>query len=73
MTEPVKKTDRHLVRKNQTELNAAYRERNQVKRVTINFHMVDEREHLIYEELKTYAVTKDVVLAALEQYFKKTP
>ena len=68
MTEPIKKTARK--RKSPAEYNAAYMDRYQAKKVTVHFHMTDERERTLHDKLKEYVSSKHVILAALEQYFE---
>lgn len=68
MTDPIKKSERR--RKKPSEYNAAYIARYQAKKVTIHFHMTDERERVLHDKLKEYASSKHVILAALEQYFE---
>lgn len=60
-------------RKSQASYNKTYREKNKAMCVTVNFHMTDEREAELYNKLKSYKTTKQVVLTALEQFFANNP
>lgn len=76
MKAPVKKSDTTVKPKthpNQVEYNRMFRLRNKVVRITVDFHTVNEHEAALYEKLKSYKRTRDVVLAALEQFFENNP
>ena len=76
MKAPVKKsdaTDKPKTHPNQTKYNRMFRKRNKSVRITVDFHTANEHEAELYEKLKTYKCTRNVVLTALEQFFKNNP
>lgn len=76
MKKPVKKSntqDKPKTHPNQVDYNRNYRLRNKSVRITVDFHTVNEHEAKLYEQLKSYKCSRDVVLTALEQFFANNP